>query len=195
MLETLLLYASGTVIVVGILRYIYLHFQLPAPQELPKRGTPLAGLGIHARLRDFYRLAVSLEEDGRAFYLKLAAKAQDPATEKLCISLAAEEAVHKRKFQDQLDRWNELSPNPMEWPVLLEQVKKAGIFTDPPGDGASEEEMARYAISQEIKSAEFYSLFERSFPHAWKNAKMRVLVIEELEHEIKLRAAYPRVSV
>ena len=79
--------------------------------------------------------------------------------------------------------------------IMFTTIEKAGIFADPPGDGASEEEMAEYAIRQEIKSAEFYSLFERSFPHAWKNAKMRVLVIEELEHEIKLRAAYPRVSV
>ena len=58
----------------------------------------------------------------------------------------------------------------------------------------NEEELAGYAISQEIKTARFYALFDAAFPQTWKRARLDRLVQEERSHEAKLRAAYPGIK-
>ncbi|HBA60534.1 MAG TPA: hypothetical protein DCZ92_06905 [Elusimicrobia bacterium] len=159
----------------------------------PKKGSRMALLGINARLRDFYRLAVLIEEGGREVYLELARMAKTPETRALCSGLAESEAAHKQLFQDYIERWDTLPPNKAEWPVLLEQMKKAGIFEDRPARGAREDELAWWAIRQEIKTADFYLLFEHSFPDSWRKLRMHELVQEEREHERKIRSAYPHL--
>ena len=79
-------------------------------------------------------------------------------------------------------------------PLLVEEARRKGIFVKPPDQDASEEEMAEYAISQEIKTIEFYKAFEKAFPQAWKRAQMHMLVEEERGHERALRAVYPRLA-
>jgi len=162
-------------------------------QARPSRGSRFAKFGEDIRLRDLFRLAVLVEEEGNAFYLRLADKVREPETKKLCLALAAEETGHRQLIQDQLDRWAPLGPHLVEWPVFLEKVKQEGLFGNPPGENAPEEEMAAFAIRQEIKTAEFYQLFETAFPEAWKRAHLHHLVLEERKHEARLRAAYPHV--
>ncbi|OGS17179.1 MAG: hypothetical protein A2234_03435 [Elusimicrobia bacterium RIFOXYA2_FULL_58_8] len=194
MTEQAIIYTALALFAVWLARLTAHYLRRSGGDAMPTTGSRLAELGITAPLRDFYRLAVLIEEEGRDFYLRLAAQALNPDTRKLCSSLAEEEAVHKNLFQDQLNRWRSLPANPAQWHVFLEQAKQAGIFEDFPGDKAAEEEMARFAIRQERKTAEFYGHFETAFPDAWRTARMRELVEEERSHENRLRAAYPQVS-
>jgi len=146
------------------------------------------------RLRDLFRVAVLIEENGKDFYLKMEARAGRPETKKLCAWLAAEEDRHRLFAQAHLDRWQPLGTHLTDWPILLERVKQEGFFAAPPSAGAAETEMAAFAIKQEIKSAEFYRLFEQAFPEAWKRSRLDRLVQEELAHEARLRAVYPELK-
>ncbi len=157
----------------------------------PRRGSAVTRFGENVRLRDLYRAAVLIEEEGSAFYLKMAEKASRPETKELCLALAQEEVKHRLFVQEQLDAWRPLAPHAVQWPAFLEKLKAEGFFAAAPGAGASETELAAYAISQEAKSAEFYRLFEKSFPDAWKKGHIHTLVEEELRHEARLRASYP----
>lgn len=177
----------------GILLFTFLR-RGNAGAEAPAPGSPLNKFGLNIRLRDLFRLAVLIEEKGKEFYLKLAAKAADPETKKLCEWLAEQEELHRQFAQDHLNKWRVLGTHLTEWPAFLAKVRQEGFFTDPPPDSASEKELAAYAIRQEHKSAEFYQLFEQSFPEAWKRSRLDRLVQEERSHEAKLRAAYPGVE-
>lgn len=158
------------------------------------KGSRLSEFGEHVRLRDLFRLAVMMEEEGRSFYFKMAVRVRDPKTKELCASLAGEEAMHKQLFQDMLGRWNPLNPNPLTWPAFLERVKLEGFLGNAPGENATEDQLAAYAIRQEIKSAEFYQLFEDAFPLDWKRERLHSLVVEEQGHAAKLLAAYPHLK-
>lgn len=160
----------------------------------PAPASKLAEFGEFVRLRDIFRAAILIEEEGYDFYLKMEKKARDGKTKELCASLAEEETRHRQLFAEMLNHWNPLGVNPFTWPAFIERVKKEGFFGNPPGENASEEEMAVYAIKQEIKSAEFYQLFETAFPEAWKRVRLNRLVLEERAHEDRLRAAYPQIK-
>lgn len=193
MTEHLPFYAAAAV-AAALLAYFFLS-RSRGLNASPSKGSRFREFGEHLRLRDLYRLAVTMEEEGKAFYLKLGEKALDPKLKELCAGLAEEEALHRQLFQDKLNRWRPLGYNRLTWPVFLEKVKQEGFFENPPAETASEEEMAAYAIRQEIKTAEFYQLFEPAFPEAWKRERLQNLVSEERAHEARLRAAYPHLSL
>ncbi|MCM2266848.1 MAG: ferritin family protein [Elusimicrobiales bacterium] len=159
--------------------------------DQPEPGSHLGRFGEGIRLRDLYRLAVLLEEEGVALYLKLAELAQDPAARSLCVKLADEETEHRQLFMDRLGRWRSLNPNRITWPAFLEQVKLEGLFADPPGNAATELEIAAFAIKQERRTVEFYRMFEKGFPEAWRREQLHDLVEQEMSHERRLREAYP----
>ena len=160
----------------------------------PSAGSKLAEFGEFVRLRDVFRAAIIIEEDGYAFYKKMENKAKAPETKELCSTLAEEEVSHRKLFDGLLNHWNPLGVNPLTWPYFIERVKKEGFFGNPPAENASEEEMVVYAIIQEMKSAEFYQLFETAFPEAWKRVRLHRLVLEERSHEARLRVAYPHLN-
>lgn len=191
MREHLFIYAAA--LAAFLLAYIFLRkrSRLSAP---PAGGSRFKEFGEYIRLRDLYRLAVLLEEEGLAFYLKMAEKTSDIRTRKLCAGLAEEESLHRQLFLDKLGRWSPLDVNPLTWPAFLEKVKREGFYENAPGENAPEQQLAAYAIRQEIKSAEFYQLFEQAFPEAWKRERLHNLVLEERSHESRLRAAYPGVD-
>ena len=148
-------------IAAGLLAYILLRrARLGAS---PAKGSRLKEFGENIRLRDIYRLAVKMEEEGHAFYFKMAVRVRDPKTKELCAGLAGDEARHKLLFQDMLGHWSPLDINPLTWPAFLERVKQEGFFCNAPSENASEDQLAAYAIRQEVKSAEFYQLFEAAF--------------------------------
>ena len=189
--QTLLL-SAAVILAAGLAAYHFLH----DPDELdesPRPGSAMEKFGPDVRLRDLYRLAVLLEEEGMALYLKLAAQAMSPETRNLCAKLADDEAEHKQLFQDRLYRWRTLNPNRLTWPAFLEKVKQEGLYGNPPDGKASEQEMAAYAILQEKNTVEFYCMFENSFPDAWRREKLKDLVEQERSHERKLREAYPEI--
>ncbi|OGR67551.1 MAG: hypothetical protein A2081_06515 [Elusimicrobia bacterium GWC2_61_19] len=185
-------YFAAAALAAGLLAYRLLR-RPGQPDEKAKQGSGLSEFGTDIRLRDLFRLAVLMEEQGKKFYIKMAVTAKDTETRKLCALLAEEEAAHGQLFQGHLDRWRPIGLNMRTWPAFLEKVKQEGFFADPPPADASEDEMAAYAIRQEIKTAEFYALFEQAFPEAWKKDHLRRLVEQEKRHERLLRAAYPRI--
>lgn len=189
--QTLLL-SAAVILAAGLAAYHFLR-QPEEMEESPRPGSAMEKFGPDVRLRDLYRLAVLMEEEGMALYLKLTEQAVNPETRRLCAKLADEEAEHKQLFQDKLHRWRSLSPNRLTWPAFLERVKHEGLYGAPPDGKAAEEEMAAYAILQEKKTVEFYRMFENSFPDAWRREKLKDLVEQERSHERKLREAYPNI--
>lgn len=177
---------------VGLLAYLLLRRGWLG--ESPAKGSRFREFGENVHLRDLFRLAVLMEEEGRAFYLKMAKKAADVKTKELCSRLAEEESAHRQLFLEMLGHWNPLGVNPLTWPAFLEKVKKEGFYGDYLEEKASEDQMAVYALRQEAIAANFYQLFEEAFPEAWKRARLHKLVTEERSHEAKLRAAYPHIK-
>lgn len=172
----------------------YLIRRGTAAQTAPAPGSPFSRYGERIRLRDLFRLAVMLEEKGEELYLRLAKKAARPETKNLCEWLAEQEVTHREFAQGRLARWRTLAPHLTEWPAFLEKVKQEGFFENAPGNDADEDELAAFAIRQEVKSAEFYASFENSFPEAWKRDNLLKLVEEERSHERMLRENYPHIK-
>jgi len=160
----------------------------------PAEGNLLKEFGKNIRLRDLFRLAAIMEEDGRDFYLKMAEKALDKKTRELCQRLAGEETEHMQLFLNRLSHWKPLAASIITWPSFLKKVKQEGFLEDAPDENSSEDQMAEYAIQQEIKAARFYQMFETAFPEAWKRVHIQQLVLQERSHEAELRAAYPHLS-
>lgn len=160
----------------------------------PASGVLPEGFGTDLRLRDIYRLAVILEEDARDLYLRMAKLVKKPEAKRLCYMLAQEETIHLKKVSSRLGAWRTLAPNMRTWPELLARVKKEGFYEDTPGLDATEEELASFAIRQEIKTAAFYALFEKAFPEAWKRDQLHKLVEDERRHEAMLRAEHPHAK-
>ncbi len=179
-------------IAVGLLAYLFLRRGWLG--AVPAEGSRFREFGENIHLRDLFRLAVMMEEQGRDFYLKMAEKTRDAKTKELCSLLAEEEARHWLLLLNKLSRWHKLEVNRLTWPAFLERVKQEGFFEDAPDESAPEDQLAAYAIRQEIKSAEFYQLFEAAFPEAWKRVRLHDLVLEERSHEARLRAAYPHLK-
>ena len=190
MSEHNLIYAAAGIAVL-LLAYIFIRrgWLGAAPAE----GSRFAELGEKVRLRDLFRLAVMVEEKGRDYYLKMAGKSVRPETKALCAGLAEDEALHREQLLEKLGKWRPLEVNPLTWPVFVEKAKEQGFFDSDPGEDASEDQMAEFAIRQEVKSAEFYQLFEAAFPIAWERARLHKIVTDERTHEAKLRAAYPHI--
>lgn len=157
----------------------------------PRKGSVLDRMEGTVRLRDLFRLAVEIEDEGVAFYRGLAERARNEAVRKFCERLAAEEYAHGELFRRQLGGWRRLPSNKLLLRTLLEQAVRQGIFSRAPGPDASEEEMIAYAVEQEKKTAEFYRAFEKAFPETWKRAHMRELVEEEERHARDLLTSYP----
>ena len=70
-------------------------------------------------------------------------------------------------------------------------MKFWNIYLNQPNVAATEEDMARYAIEQETRMADFYFSFEKSFPDAWKRNYLQMLVMDEREHATKIISIYP----
>jgi len=193
--DTSMFYTVTALAAAGAAVYFFMTSRGRTLNSRPRSGTILDSLEGVIRLRDVFRLASTIEEEGIVFYRGLAEKANDPAVKALCVRLAEDEAKHKALLEDQLGEWRQLPANKLISSALLEQARQKGIFTHPPGPEAAEKEIAAYALLQEIKTAEFYQAFENAFPQAWKRAHMHLLVLEEKKHEQDLRTVFRHLSV
>ncbi len=191
MSEHLTIYLPAA-LAVGLLAYLLLRRRWLGAR--PSEGSRFREFGENIHLRDLFRLAAMMEEEGRTFYLKMVVRVRDTKTKELCAGLAGDEATHKQLFLEMLGHWNPLNVNPLTWPAFLEKVKQEGFFESAPGEDSTEDQLAAYAIRQEIKTAEFYQMFEAAFPLVWKRERLHKLVTEERGHEAKLRAAYPHIK-
>ncbi|MDD3087305.1 MAG: hypothetical protein PHP89_01930 [Candidatus Omnitrophica bacterium] len=145
-------------------------------------------------LRQLLEAGILIEEKGREFYNRLAEKSTDQKVKDLCFSLSREEVEHKIFMEKILYKWLPLPLTAEALRLIEEEMKRWGIYLNPPGIDATEEDMAKYAIDQEVKMANFYLSFEKSFPQAWKRMNIRLLVTAERSHADKLINAYPSLS-
>jgi len=163
-------------------------------ETLPKGDIVFRGHKMRRRIhmRYLFQVAISVEEQGKEFYTKLADKASNVEVKNLCSRLASEEDAHKRLFQDTLSRWLPLPADREPLHLLTQELRSKGLFSDPPPPDATEEDMVTYAIEQEKKTADFYLSFEKLFPDAWKKMHIETLVREERAHANKLMASFPQ---
>jgi len=185
-----LFFLAAAVAAAAFLYMAYANIRLRAK---PEKGSLIDRLEGTVRLRDILRLAAYIENEGIGFYRRLSERAEDPAARRLCERLSVEEAAHRALVEKQLGQWRELPANRLLAPLLLEEARRKGIFVRPPAPDAPEHEMAAYAISQEIRTIEFYRAFEKAFPQTWKRAQLHMLVKEEESHERSLLEAYPHL--
>jgi rubrerythrin len=144
------------------------------------------------RLRHLMQLGVQLEAKGESFYQDLSRKAVRAETKKLCLKLSQDEVNHRKLLESILSRWVPLQADKDTFTQFDSQLKAQGIFQQPPSGDASEEEMARYAIAQEKRMAQFYGSFEKDFPQEWKKGYAQRLVMEEESHASQLLDLYPQ---
>jgi rubrerythrin len=142
-------------------------------------------------LRHILEIGVTIEEKGKLFYEQLAVRVKNDTVKNLCLNIAKDELAHKEFIKGMLDDWLPLDMDSAIFIELNKFIDKFDIYKDPPGENASEQEMARYAISQEYRNAEFYLSFERMFPELWKKMNLERLVIEERVHAESLLEIYP----
>ena len=142
---------------------------------------------MKVRLRHIFRIGILLEEQGEAFYRSLSRRLSNPESEKLCLTLADDEARHRQLLEQALRRWIQIPISETEYKVLERNLQSKDIFSNPPSANASLQEVIQYAIEQENKSVEFYQSFEKSFDSdTWKLMHLQDLVREERAHADKL---------
>lgn len=142
----------------------------------------------NVRMRHLFQAAVQVEEQGIAFYQKLANRTADDKVRKLCLTLADDEEKHRQLFQEALARWTALPPDPQILDALLNELKSTGLFLEPDHAELSERKLLEYAVNQEKKTAVFYAAFEHSFPDFWKRMHIQHLVLTENKHATELAA-------
>jgi rubrerythrin len=165
-----------------------------ASASLPKniqKNPPLRNISKHIHLRHILKAGILMEERGIRFYNDFAKKAIDPKAKELCYSLVKEEFSHKALIEKALYRWLPLPLNRETLDSIDEQMRLWNIYSDQPDVNATEKDMARYAIEQETKMADFYFSFEESFPEAWKKNYLQMLVMDEKAHAQKMIKIYP----
>jgi len=144
-------------------------------------------------LRQLLEAGILIEEKGREFYIRLAEKSADLKVKDLCFNLAREEDEHKSFIEKILYKWLPLPLTAEALRLVEKEMKYWGIYLNPPSVEATEEDMAKYAIDQEVKMVNFYLSFEKSFPQAWKRMNVRLLVTAEKSHADKLLSVYPNL--
>jgi len=144
-------------------------------------------------LRQLLETGILIEEKGREFYIRLAEKSANLKVKDLCLNLAREEVEHKVFIEKILYKWLPLPLTGETLRLVEKEMKHWGIYLNPPGIEATEDDMAKYAIDQEVKMANFYLSFEKLFPQAWKRMNIRLLVTAEKSHADKLISVYPKL--
>ena len=143
-------------------------------------------------LRQILKIGVMMEKQGEDFYNGLAEKSGDAKTKELYRRLADAEVRHRELIEKTLSEWKPIALDAESMRVFDQEARFRGIFAKAPPPGSTEEEAAKYAISQEWKMVDFYRFFENDFPDAWRAMKLQELVMEERRHVKALVAAYPQ---
>lgn len=162
------------------------------PSKETSRDTPPLHRYKDLHMRYVFYAAILMEEQGKYFYDMLAKKVADLNTKDLCLRLARDEVNHKVFVEKNLYQWLPLPPEKKTLALLDQEIKRWNIYLDLPDINSTEEYMARYAVEQEIKMADFYLSFKSYFSDAWKKMNIETLVLAERSHADKLIEVYPQ---
>ena len=139
------------------------------------------------------KTAIQMEIDGKQFYLKASRESSNEAGKKLLASLAAEEDVHRQKFEEifksiqDKNAWPEVDYTPDGGSSLrtlfaraMEQRAKS-IKT-----AKSELDAVQTAVDMEGKTYDFYISQSRASPYPASRAFYEALAAQEREHQLIL---------
>jgi rubrerythrin len=169
--------------------YLLFIFKSKRLEVLPKEDLSFRNYKIKTEIhmRHLFQIAILIEEEGKQFYGKIAKKASDIKSKKFWQKLAKDEVDHKRLFQRALSRWLPIPSDKETLESFIQELKANGLFSNSPAPDATEEDVIKYAIQQEEKTADFYLSFENAFPDAWKRMHIHNLVMIERGHAKDLK--------
>ena len=141
--------------------------------------------------------AVQMEIDGKEYYLKASQESSNELGKKLLASLAAEEDIHRQKFEE---IYNAIR-NKRAWPVTEFQPdggqRLRTIFaqaTEEIGSNikalATELDAIQTAMAMENKTYDFYESQGESATHDAERGFYKTLAAEEREHHLVLLDYY-----
>ncbi|MFC1918652.1 ferritin family protein [Chloroflexota bacterium] len=143
------------------------------------------------------KIAIQMEIDGRAFYLKASQKSSNEMGKRLFQSLADEENLHRQKFEE---IYNEIREK-KTWPaIILQAGGNKGVRTilsdadGKPGAGtkvvATELEAVEKAMKMENKTYDFYKGRKEKAGYDAERDFYEALAIQEREHHTALLDYY-----
>jgi len=143
------------------------------------------------------KTAIQMEIDGKEFYLKASQESSNKAGKKLLESLAAEEDVHRQKFEEIYEAFQ--SKN--SWPEIDFQPDGGrglrtifGRAIETMGENAktlaTELDAVQTAMNMESKSYDFYKVQSRNTTHDAARDFYDALAAQEREHHLILLDYY-----
>jgi len=150
-----------------------------------------------ARTIEALQIAVQMEIDGEDFYLKASQESSNELGKKLLQSLAAEEDIHRQKFEEIYDAirkkrdWPETHFQPDRGrrlrTIFARAIEEIGSDIKAP---ASELEAIQTAMSMENRSYDFYAGQGKNAVHNAEKDFYQTLAAEEKEHHLVLLDYY-----
>jgi rubrerythrin len=145
--------------------------------------------------------ALEMELDGQECYLAASRNSTNEAGAQLFDSLAKEEAIHHRKFEELFDsiskRLGWLDVNPVMtsahnvWETVMEKCHKLGVSVS---STQNELEAVQIAIDKEKNSYDFYEKQASNATYDTEREFYLMLAKEEREHELALLNYYEYFS-
>jgi len=143
------------------------------------------------------KIAIQMEIDGKEYYLKASRKSGNEPGKKLLASLAAEEDVHRQRFEEIYDAIR----NKKAWPVTDFQpdrgkrlktifataTRKVGASVKAPD---TELDSVQTAMDMESKTYDFYQSQGKDATHDAERDLYQTLATEEREHHLVLLDYY-----
>jgi rubrerythrin len=147
------------------------------------------------------KIAIQMEIDGKEYYLKTSQKSSNKLGKKLLESLAAEEDVHRQKFEE---IYNAIRNN-KDWPVTDFQPDKGKklktLFTTATEDIATttkgpetELNAIQTAMDMESKSYDFYQSQAKDASYDAERDFYKLLAAEERQHHLVLLDYYEYIE-
>ena len=147
------------------------------------------------------KIAIQMEIDGKEYYLKTSQKSNNKLGKKLLESLAAEEDVHRQKFEE---IYNAIRNN-KDWPVTDFQPDKGkklkNLFTTAAEDIATttkspetELNAIQTAMDMESKSYDFYQSQAKGASYDAERDFYKLLAAEERQHHLVLLDYYEYIE-
>ncbi len=143
------------------------------------------------------RIALQMEIDGQAYYLKLSKSSDSQAGRELFRSLAAEEDIHRQKFEEIYDAigsrkaWPRISFEPVRAQKLRTlfagATKRLGKEVTAP---ATELDSINMAMTMETRSYDLYKSRSSIAAHDAEREFYQALAGEEREHYLTLLDYY-----
>ena len=143
------------------------------------------------------KIAVKMEIDGKEYYLKASQKSSNELGKKLLASLASEEDIHQRKFEEIYDAIRDKQA----WPVInfqpgggkklrtiLARATKEITFNVKAPD--TDLEAVQKAMGMENKTYDFYKSQERNAIYNAERDFYKTVAGEEKEHHLVLLDYY-----